>query len=122
MNSVFNLSRVTGRSKIFFITLVLMVAGGTLYGQLEDISRTISSQVVQSEKVGNRFVLTGRSDVYLSDDAPEGVAVLLDGSIMEMEVLFRFLDTEGNVTEWVQGESVNLPNSERSVIYIRDEI
>ena len=108
-------------NKTLLITLTVLLAGGLLYGQLEDISHIIPSHVVQAEKMGNRFVLTGRSDVYLSDDAPEGVAVLLDGSMMEMEVLFRFLDAEGNLTEWVQGKSVSLPNSERSVIYIRDE-
>jgi hypothetical protein len=122
VNPVSNLSFMTGRNKTFFITLALTVAGGSLYGQLEDISRTISSHVVQSEKVGDRFVLTGRSDVYLPGDASEGVAVLLGESMMEMEVLFRFLDAGGNLTEWVQGESLNLPNSERSIIYIRDEM
>nr|MCS5612652.1 hypothetical protein [Candidatus Poribacteria bacterium] len=115
VNPVSNLSFMTGRNKTFFITLALTVAGGSLYGQLEDISRTISSHVVQSEKVGDRFVLTGRSDVYLPGDASEGVAVLLGESMMEMEVLFRFLDAGGNLTEWVQGESLNLPNSERSI-------
>ncbi|HBN45783.1 MAG TPA: hypothetical protein DEA65_04700 [Candidatus Marinimicrobia bacterium] len=108
-------------NKTLLITLTVLLAGGLLYGQLEDISHIIPSHVVQAEKMGNRFVLTGRSDAYLFDDAPEGVAVLLDGSMMEMEVLFRFLDAEGNLTEWVQGKSVSLPNSERSVIYIRDE-
>ena len=122
VNPVSNLSFMTGRNKTFFITLALTVAGVSLYGQLEDISRTISSYVVQSEKVGDRFVLTGRSDVYLPGDASEGVAVLLGESMMEIEVLFQFLDAEGNLTEWVQGESLNLPNTERSIIYIRNEM
>lgn len=122
VNSVSNLSFMTARKKTFFITLALTVAGVSLYGQLEDISRTISSYVVQSEKVGDRFVLTGRSDVYLPGDASEGVAVLLGESMMEIEVLFQFLDAEGNLTEWVQGESLNLPNTERSIIYIRNEM
>ena len=48
--------------------------------------------------------------------------MLLDKSTTEMEALFRFLDIEGNLTEWIQGDIINIPYSERSIIYIRDEI
>jgi len=93
-----------------------------LYGQLEDISLIIPSHVIQAEKLEDRFVLTGRSETYSSEDRPEGVAVLLDKSTLEMEALFRFLDVEGNLTGWVQGKLINIPDSERSIIYIRDEL
>ena len=109
-------------NKTLFITLIVLLAGGLLYGQLEDISRIIPSHVVQAEKLEDRFVLTGRSGTYLSEDRPEGVAVLLDKSTLEMEALFRFLDVEGNLTGWIQGKLINIPDSERSIIYIRDEI
>ena len=109
-------------NKTLFITLIVLLAGGLLYGQLEDISRIIPSHVVQAEKLEDRFVLTGRSGTYLSEDRPEGVAVLLDKYTLEMEALFRFLDVEGNLTGWVQGKLINIPDSERSIIYIRDEI
>ena len=93
-----------------------------MYGQLEDISLIIPSHVIQAEKLEDRFVLTGRSETYSSEDRPEGVAVLLDKSTLEMEALFRFLDVEGNLTGWVQGKLINIPDSERSIIYIRDEL
>ena len=109
-------------NKTLFITLIVLLAGGLLYGQLEDISRIIPSHVFQAEKLEDGFVLTGRSGTYLSEDRPEGVAVLLDKSTLEMEALFRFLDVEGNLTGWVQGKLINIPDSERSIIYIRDEI
>lgn len=109
-------------NKTLFITLIVLLAGGLLYGQLEDISRIIPSHVLQAEKLEDGFVLTGRSGTYLSEDRPEGVAVLLDKSTLEMEALFRFLDVEGNLTGWVQGKLINIPDSERSIIYIRDEI
>ena len=109
-------------NKTLLIILTVLLAGGLLYGQLEDISRIIPSHVVQAEKLEDRFVLTGRSGTYLSEDRPEGVAVLLDKSTLEMEALFRFLDVEGNLTGWVQGKLINIPDSERSIIYIRDEI
>ena len=109
-------------NKTLFITLIVLLAGGLLYGQLEDISRIIPSHVVQAEKLEDRFVLTGRSGTYLSEDRPEGVAVLLDKYTLEMEALFRFLDVEGNLTGWIQGKLINIPDSERSIIYIRDEI
>ena len=109
-------------NKTLFITLIVLLAGGLLYGQLEDISRIIPSHVLQAEKLEDGFVLTGRSGTYLSEDRPEGVAVLLDKYTLEMEALFRFLDVEGNLTGWVQGKLINLPDSERSIIYIRDEI
>ena len=110
------------RNKTLFITLSVMLTGGLLFGQLEDISRKIPSHVVQMERMGERFVLTGKSETYSSENTPEGVAVLLDRSTMEMEALFRFLDIEGNLTEWIQGNIINIPYSERSIIYIRDEI
>ena len=111
-------------NKTFFITLAVfvMLTDGILFGQLEDISRKIPSRVVQMEKLGEMFVLTGKSEPYSSENTPEGVAVLLDKSTMEMEALFRFLDIEGNLTEWIQGDIINIPYSERSIIYIRDEI
>ena len=99
-----------------------MLTDGILFGQLEDISRKIPSRVVQMEKLGEMFVLTGKSEPYSSENTPEGVAVLLDKSTTEMEALFRFLDIEGNLTEWIQGDIINIPYSERSIIYIRDEI
>ena len=110
------------RNKTLFITLAVMLTGGLLFGQLEDISRKIPSHVVQMERLGERFVLTGKSETYSSENTPEGVAVLLDRSTIEMEALFRFLDIEGNLTEWIQGNIINIPYSERSIIYIRDEI
>mgnify|MGYP001108608181 FL=1 len=109
-------------NKTLFITLIVLLAGGLLYGQLEDISRIIPSHVLQAEKLEDGFVLTGRSGTYLSEDRPEGVAVLMDKSTLEMEALFRFLDVEGNLTGWVQGKLINIPDSERSIIYIRDEL
>ena len=109
-------------NKTLFITLIVLLAGGLLYGQLEDISLIIPSHVIQAEKLEDRFVLTGRSETYSSEDRPEGVAVLLDKSTLEMEALFRFLDVEGNLTGWVQGKLINIPDSERSIIYIRDEL
>ena len=109
-------------NKTLLITLTVLLAGGLLYGQLEDISHIIPSHVIQAEKLEDRFVLTGRSETYSSEDRPEGVAVLLDKSTREMEVLFRFLDVEGNLTGWVQGKLINLSDSERSIIYIRDEL
>ena len=111
-------------NKTFFITLgvFVMLTDGILFGQLEDISRKIPSRVVQMEKLGEMFVLTGKSEPYSSETTPEGVAVLLDKSTTEMEALFRFLDIEGNLTEWIQGDIINIPYSERSIIYVRDEI
>ena len=109
-------------NKTLLITLTVLLAGGLLYGQLEDISYIIPSHVIQAEKLEDRFVLTGRSETYSSEDRPEGVAVLLDKSTLEMEALFRFLDMEGNLTGWVQGKLINIPDSERSIIYIRDEL
>ena len=111
-------------NKTFFITLgvIVMLTDGILFGQLEDISRKIPSRVVQMEKLGEMFVLTGKSEPYSSENTPEGVAVLLDKSTTEMEALFRFLDIEGNLTEWIQGDIINIPYSERSIIYIRDEL
>ena len=111
-------------NKTFFITLAVfvMLTDGILFGQLEDISRKIPSRVVQMEQLGEMFVLTGKSEPYSSENTPEGVAVLLDKSTTEMEALFRFLDIEGNLTEWIQGDIINIPYSERSIIYIRDEI
>ena len=94
------------RNKTLFITLAVMLTGGLLFGQLEDISRKIPSHVVQMERLGERFVLTGKSETYSSKNTPEGVAVLLDRSTMEMEALFRFLDIEGNLTEWIQGNII----------------
>jgi len=109
-------------NKTLLIILTVLLAGGLLYGQLEDISLIIPSHVIQAEKLEDRFVLTGRSETYSSENRPEGVAVLLDKSTLEMEALFRFLDVEGNLTGWVQGKLINIPDSERSIIYIRDEI
>lgn len=109
-------------NKTLLIILTVLLAGGLLYGQLEDISLIIPSHVIQAEKLEDRFVLTGRSETYSSEDRPEGVAVLLDKSTLEMEALFRFLDVEGNLTGWVQGKLINIPDSERSIIYIRDEL
>ena len=109
-------------NKTLLIILTVLLAGGLLYGQLEDISLIIPSHVIQAEKLEDRFVLTGRSETYSSEDRPEGVAVLLDKSTREMEALFRFLDVEGNLTGWIQGKLINLPDSERSIIYIRDEL
>ena len=111
-------------NKTFFITLgvFVMLTDGILFGQLEDISRKIPSHVIQMEQLGEMFVLTGKSEPYSSENTPEGVAVLLDKSTTEMEALFRFLDIEGNLTEWIQGDIINIPYSERSIIYIRDEI
>jgi len=109
-------------NKTLLIILTVLLAGGLLYGQLEDISLIIPSHVIQAEKLEDRFVLTGRSETYSSEDRPEGVAVLLDKSTREMEALFRFLDVEGNLTGWVQGKLINIPDSERSIIYIRDEL
>ena len=108
-------------NKTLLITLTVLL-GGLLYGQLEDISQIIPSHVIQAEKLEDRFVLTGRSETYSSEDRPEGVAVLLDKSTREMEALFRFLDMEGNLTGWIQGKLINIPDSERSIIYIRDEL
>ena len=109
-------------NKTLFITLIVLLAGGLLHGQLEDISRIIPSHIIQAEKLEDRFVLTGRSETYSSEDRPEGVAVLLDKSTREMEALFRFLDVEGNLTGWIQGKLINISDSERSIIYIRDEL
>ena len=109
-------------NKTLLIILTVLLAGGLLYGQLEDISLIIPSHVIQAEKLEDRFVLTGRSETYSSENRPEGVAVLLDKSTLEMEALFRFLDVEGNLTGWVQGKLINIPDSERSIIYIRDEL
>ena len=109
-------------NKTLLIILTVLLAGGLLYGQLEDISLIIPSHVIQAEKLEDRFVLTGRSETYSSEDRPEGVAVLLDKSTREMEALFRFLDVEGNLTGWIQGKLINIPDSERSIIYIRDEL
>ena len=64
-------------NKMLFATLTIFLIGGSLYGQLEDISRTISSNIFLTEEINDRFVLAGRSDTYSSDDDPEGVAVLL---------------------------------------------
>ena len=91
-------------NKTLLITLTVLLAGGLLYGQLEDISHIIPSHVIQAEKLEDRFVLTGRSETYSSEDRPEGVAVLLDKTTLEMEALFRFLDVEGNLTGWIQGK------------------
>ena len=82
------------RNKTLFITLAVMLTGGLLFGQLEDISRKIPSHVVQMERMEERFVLTGKSETYSSGNTPEGVAVLLDRSTMEMEALFRFLELD----------------------------
>ena len=109
-------------NKTLLIILTVLLAGGLLYGQLEDISLIIPSHVIQAEKLEDRFVLTGRSETYSSEDRPEGVAVLLDKSTREMEALFRFLDVEGNLTGWIQGKLINISDSERSIIYIRDEL
>ena len=110
------------RNKILFITFVVMMTGGLLFGQLGDISHKIPSYIVQMERLGEQFILTGKSEAYSSESTPEGVAVLLDNSTVEMEASFRFLDNEGNLTEWIQGNIINIPYSKRSIIYIRDEI
>ena len=110
------------RNKMLLTTLTIFLIGGSLNGQLEDISRTISSNIFLTEEVDGRFVLTGRSDTYSFDDDPEGVAVLLGVSNTELEVFFRFLDTQGNMTEWVQGNVFSIPYSGRGLIYIRSEI
>ena len=109
-------------NKMLFATLTIFLIGGSLYGQLEDISRTISSNIFLTEEINGRFVLTGRSDTYSSDDDPEGVAVLLGGSNMVLEVFFRFLDTQGNMTEWIQGDVMSISYPRRYIIYIRSEI
>ena len=108
-------------NKTLLITLTVLL-GGLLYGQLEDISQIIPSHIIQAEKLEDRFVLMGRSETYSSEDRPEGVAVLLDKSTLEMEALFRFLDVEENLTGWIQGKLINISDSERSIIYIRDEL
>ena len=110
------------RNKILFITFVVMMTGGLLFGQLGEISHKIPSYIVQMERLGEQFILTGKSEAYSSESTPEGVAVLLDNSTVEMEASFRFLDNEGNLTEWIQGNIINIPYSKRSIIYIRDEI
>ena len=99
-----------------------MMTGGLLFGQLGEISHKIPSYIVQMERLGEQFILTGKSEAYSSESTPEGVAVLLDNSTVEMEASFRFLDNEGNLTEWIQGNIINIPYSKRSIIYIRDEI
>lgn len=111
-----------GRINLLFIILIAMVSNGSLYGQLEDISRIVPSHIVKMYKMNNQFALTGRSDSYSHKETPEGVAVLLGESIMDMDVSFRFHHKDGDSTNWIKGEIIHLPNSEKSIIYIRDEI
>ena len=108
--------------KILFITFFIMSTRELLFGQLEDISHKILINVIQMEKLGEQFVVTGNSETYPSESKPEGVAVLLDNSTVNIEAMFRFFDKEGNLTEWIQGSIITIPFSKRSIIYIRDEI
>mgnify|MGYP006179052949 CR=1 FL=1 len=110
------------RIYLFIISLLAMMSNLSLYGQLEEISRIVPSHIVQMEKINNQFILIGRSDTYSQNYVPDGMAVLLDKSMMEMEVSFRFREKNGNLTRWIKGEISRLPNSERSIIYIRHEM
>jgi hypothetical protein len=92
------------RIYLFIISLLAMMSNLSLYGQLEEISRIVPSHIVQMEKINNQFILIGRSDTYSQNYVPDGMAVLLDKSMMEMEVSFRFREKNGNLTRWIKGE------------------
>ena len=122
VNTILKLFLKLKRIKLFFIFLLAMIFNLSLYGQLEEISQIVPSHIVQMEKINNQFILIGRSEIYPHNYNPDGMAVLLDKSTMEMEVSFRFQNKNGNLTKWTKGEISHLSNSEKSIIYIRDEI
>ncbi len=108
--------------KLYIFIIIVWLYNGFLYGQLDEISRIIPSHIIHLTKESDQFILIGKSSIYSQNENPEGVAVLLNNSNLEMDVFFRFFHQNGDSTKWVQGEISELPNSEKNIIYFRDEM